>query len=66
MMEEKGVGKRTKLLNNLRNRRRYWALKEKAEDRKKGGNYSLSHEHKKGIQLTFYKHGSANKQHTYQ
>jgi hypothetical protein len=42
----KGVGRiRTKLLDNLRNRRRYWKLKEVAEDRKDGGD-SLSIEHK--------------------
>jgi hypothetical protein len=33
-MEVKGVGRRTQLLDDLRNRRRYWELKEKAEDRK--------------------------------
>jgi hypothetical protein len=30
-----GVGKRTQLLDDLRNRRRYWELKEKAEDCKR-------------------------------
>ena len=43
-----GVGRRrrrgTQLLVNVRNRRRYWELKEDAEDRE-GGNDSLSHEH---------------------
>jgi len=34
MMEEKGVGRRTQLLDDLR-RRRYWELKEEAEDRKR-------------------------------
>ena len=34
MAEVKGVGKRrTQLLGDLRNRRRYWELKEKAEYR---------------------------------
>ena len=34
MTELKGVGRRqTQLLNDLRNRRRYWELKEEAEDR---------------------------------
>jgi hypothetical protein len=31
-MEVKGVGRRTQLLDDLRNRRRYWELKENAED----------------------------------
>ena len=32
----KGVGRRrTQLLDDLRNRRRYWELKEEAEDRKR-------------------------------
>ena len=36
MMEVKGVGGgRTQLLDDLRNRRRYWELKEEAEDRKR-------------------------------
>jgi len=36
MTEVKGVGiSRTKLLDGLRNRRRYWELKEEAEDRKR-------------------------------
>jgi hypothetical protein len=36
MTEVKGVGrKRTQLLYDLRNRRRYWELKEEAEDRKR-------------------------------
>ena len=37
MMEVKGVGRRrrTQLLDDLRNRRRYWELKEEAEDRKR-------------------------------
>ena len=30
--EVKGVGRRTQLLDGLRNTRRYWELKEKAED----------------------------------
>ena len=35
MTEVKWVGRRrTQLLDDLRNRRRYWELKEKAEDRK--------------------------------
>jgi hypothetical protein len=34
MMEVKGVGRtRTQLLDDLTNRRRYWELKEEAEDR---------------------------------
>ena len=36
MTKVKGVGKRrTQLLDDLRNRRRYWELKEEAEDRKR-------------------------------
>ena len=36
MTEEKGVGRRrTQLLDDLRNRRRYWEFKEEAEDRKR-------------------------------
>ena len=36
MTEVKGVGRRrTQLLDDLRNRRRYWVLKEEAEDRKR-------------------------------
>ena len=34
MMEVKGVGRRTQLLDDLRNRRRYWELNEETEDRK--------------------------------
>jgi hypothetical protein len=34
MMEVKGVGRRrTHLLDDMRNRRRYWELKEESEDR---------------------------------
>ena len=48
MTEVKGVGRiRTQLHDDLRNRRRYWELKEEAEDiKKKDGNDSLSIEHK--------------------
>ena len=36
MTEVKGVGRRrTQLLDNMRNRRRYWEVKEDAEDRKR-------------------------------
>jgi hypothetical protein len=36
MTEVKGVGRRRiQLLGDLRNRRRYWELKEEAEDRKR-------------------------------
>ena len=35
MMEVKGVGKRTQLLDDLRNRRWCWGLKEEDEDRKR-------------------------------
>ena len=37
MTEVKGAGRiRTQFLDDLRNRRRYWELKEEAEDRKDG------------------------------
>jgi hypothetical protein len=43
MTEVKGVGRRrTQLLDDLRNRRRYWELKEEVEDRK-GGNDGFLH-----------------------
>ena len=32
-MEVNGVGRRTKLLDDFRNRRRYWELKGEVEDR---------------------------------
>ena len=36
MTDVKGVGRRrTHVLDDLRNRRRYWELKEEAEDRKR-------------------------------
>ena len=35
MTEVKGVGRRTQLLDDLRNRRLCWELKEKAEDLKR-------------------------------
>jgi hypothetical protein len=36
MTEVKGVGRRrTQLVDDLRNRRKYWELKEEAEDRKR-------------------------------
>ena len=45
MTEVKGVGRRrTQPLDDLRNRRRNWELKEEAEDRKNGDD-SLSIEH---------------------
>ena len=31
----KGLGRRTHLLDDLRNKRRYWELKEEVEDRKR-------------------------------
>ena len=34
MTEMKGEGRRTQLLDDLRNRRRYWEIKEEAEDKK--------------------------------
>jgi hypothetical protein len=35
MTEMKGLGKRTQLLDDLRNRRRYLELKEEVEDKKR-------------------------------
>jgi hypothetical protein len=35
MKELKGVGTKAQRLDDLENRRRYWALKEEAEDRKR-------------------------------
>jgi hypothetical protein len=35
MTEVKGVGRRTQLLANLRNRRRYYEAKEEPEERKR-------------------------------
>ena len=49
MKEMKG-GRRTQLLEDLRNRRRYWKLKIQED-----GNDSLSHEHKEEIKVIFYK-----------
>ena len=52
MTEMKEVGRiRTQLLDDFRNRRRYWELKEEAEDKKKDGNDSLSIEHKEEIHI---------------
>ena len=46
-MEVKVVGRRrTQFLDDLRNKRRYWELKEETEDKKKDGDDSLSIEHK--------------------
>ena len=47
----KGVGRRrTQLLDDLRNRRRYWELKEELKI-EKDGNDSLSIEHKEDIHI---------------
>ena len=48
MMEVKGVGGRIQLLDNLRNRRQNWELKEEAEDRNRWKR-QLSIEHKEEI-----------------
>ena len=51
MAKMKEVGRRrTKLLDDLRNRRTNWALKGEVED-KKGRNNSLSHEIKEDIEV---------------
>jgi len=47
MTKVKGVGRRTQLFDDLKNRRRHWELEEEAEE--KGGNNSLSYEHKEDI-----------------
>ena len=55
MTEMKGVGRRrTKLLDDLRNRRIYLVLKEEAKDRK-DWNDSLSIEYMEEIQIIFHK-----------
>ena len=46
----KGVERRTQLLDDLRNKRRYWELQEEAEDAN-NGNVSLSIEHKEEIHI---------------
>ena len=55
MMEVKGIGRRTQLLDDLRNRRRYWELKEEAEDRRTAVKQRLSIEHKDGRKIIFHK-----------
>ena len=60
MTEVKAAGRRTaQLLDDLRNRRRYWELKDEAEDRIDGKD-SLSTEHKYLPKV----YEPANKQHT--
>ena len=52
-MEVKGVGRRrrrTELLDDLRNKRRYWKLKEEAMI-EIDGNYSLSIEHREEVHI---------------
>ena len=50
MQQMKGIWRRTRLLDYLRNRRRYWELKEKADDQK-----CLSIKYKKEIQVIFHR-----------
>jgi len=38
----KGVGRRTQLLDDLRNKRRYWKVKEEPKDRKDGKDHLLN------------------------
>ena len=53
MTEVKGVGRRRiQLLDDLRNKTRYWELWRKMKI-KKGGNDNLSYEHKKELQVIF-------------
>ena len=47
MTEVKGVGRRTQLLDDLRNRRRYWELKEETDGRKDGNEIYQSNIRKK-------------------
>ena len=57
MTEVKGIRRGTELLDDLRNRRRYWELKEEAEERKmwtQGRNTSY----------LLYVHEPITKQHT--
>ena len=57
MPEVKGIGKRrTQLFDDLRNRRRFWELKEEAE---KGGNDCISQPQARNTVF-----GAANKQYT--
>ena len=49
--EEKGEGRRTQLLDDLRNTGRYWELKEEAEDRKRWKRQFISIERKEEIQV---------------
>jgi hypothetical protein len=49
----KGVGRRTWLLDELRNRRSYWELRRKLKT-VKGGNDGLSIEHKEEMQVIFH------------
>ena len=45
--------RRIQHLDDMRNRRRYWELKEEEKDRK-GTNDKLSREHKEKIQVIFH------------
>jgi hypothetical protein len=55
MTEVKGIGRgRTQLRNDLRNRVRYWELKEEAEDGRIW-NDGLSIDHNEEIQVILYK-----------
>jgi hypothetical protein len=59
-----GIGRRrTLLLDDLRNRRRYWKLKEEAEDRKK---WKQQFAWTKGRNASYLAevHGPSNKQYT--
>ena len=53
MTEVKGVGRRTQILDNLRNGTRYWQVKEEAKI-EKGENDCLSIQHKEEIQIIFH------------
>ena len=52
MTEVKEVGKGIQPIDDLKNGRRYWELKEETEDKKAGDN-SLSIEHKEEIKVIF-------------
>ena len=53
---------RTQLLDALRNRRRYWELKEEAEDRNRWKQQFINRTQRRTIYLPKV-HGPANKQH---
>jgi hypothetical protein len=63
MREEKGVGRRTRLFDDLRNSRRYWKLNKEAEDRKRWKRQFINRTKGRNTCLP-YVHGPDNKQYT--